>query len=103
MITLEELNELVIREFASDKLATKAWLKMKAQLSAPEDSLFGGDAQTYFDEVAYFCWRCGCNLGVTQDYWDGSETFYVALPRTEEEYQHNLAEAETYRKEVMGE
>ena len=98
MITVEELSAKVKEEFANSTLLKK-WDSMRSQLSL-DDPIWGGYTTTYEDEIAYFCWLCGCNLWVTQDYWDGSETFYISLPDTEEEYQENLREAKKWWDEV---
>lgn len=100
MITIDKLSALVEQEFTDCKYAIEEWNnKLKCRLTS-DDPIFGGEASTFNDDIAYFCWRCGCNLGVIQDYWDGSETFYISLPATEEEYQNNIKEADKWWKEV---
>ena len=122
MITLEELSNMVENEFKDYAPALMTWRDMKKYMEPHyeqvpcsdwykdeygnevqdyKEELVEGCASTYDDDIAYFCWKCGCNLGVTQDYWDGSETYYISLPRTEEEYRKNLNEADAWWKEVM--
>ena len=123
MVTLEELSIKVKEAFKGDSIALKEWSGIEGEMrphyeDVPcsdwytdeygneiqdyEAQLVEGCASTYEDDIAYFCWKCGCNLGFTQDYWDGSETYYISLPRTEEEYRKNLNEANQYWKEVIG-
>lgn len=121
MITAETLSTLVEAEFKNDSIILDEWNKKKAQLgphieSWPEewvesergvevtkwaDHNVWGSFNTYDDDLAYFCWKCGCGMGYTIDYWDGSPTYSVWLPHNEEEYQQNLKEADDYWKEVM--
>ena len=100
MITIEELDRLVRQEF--DETDIMSWDKIKVRLTSV-DPIWGGYAETYDDYLAYFLWKCGCNLTVTQDWVDGSETFTVSLPETEDEYLQNVKEAEAYWKEVIEE
>lgn len=100
MITSEELDIKVKEEFKNEPCMLKGWERMNDQLRS-NDPTFGGYAETYEDEIAHFCWLCGCNMSYVQDYWDGSPTFTVSLPRTEEEYQTNLKEANEWWNEVM--
>ena len=123
MITIEELDTLVKKEFGKYPSTIKVWDKMKVSLTPHIEEIptsgsvdfFGNEtvdafeeivcsyADTYEDDLAYFCWKCGCGLSVYTDYWDGSETYTVSLPDTEEEYQKNLADADAWWKEVMEE
>ena len=57
-----------------------------------EDVLVEGYGYTNDEDVAYFLWSCGCSLWTTQDYYDGSPSFTVKLPETEEEYKNNKKE-----------
>lgn len=126
MITLEELFTLVEKEFDRDfdenEFFRENWERMKATLEPHieqypgpvyideygnenwddyEEVVSYGD--TYDDELAYFCWRCGCNLYTSYDWIDGSPEYTITLPDTEEQYQKNLAEADKWWKEVMEE
>ena len=114
MITLEELDKLVKSEFEKYADMLKMWEDMKRTLTPHSEGVPGprdGEweeeicsyAKTYDDDMAYFCWRCGCSLSTLIDYWDGSPTYYLSMPTTEEEYQKNLAEADKWWKEVMEE
>ena len=123
MLTLEKLSTMVEEEFENNQTALDLWARMKLDMKPHYETVFGpwhtdeygnevpsyeekwvqGCASTYEDEMAYFCWKCGCGLWVTRDWIDGSETYYVMLPQTEEEYQKNLAEAEAWWKEVYEE
>ena len=111
MITIEELDKLIQAEF-KDTVTINEWEKKKNLLNdryepeyADADKVIWvkskGWFNTYIDELAYFCWKCGCNLVTTRDWVDGSETCTVSLPETEEEYHNNLVEADKYWKEVF--
>ncbi len=102
MITLGELDVKVREEFGNEPCMIKGWERMRNQLAC-NDPVWGGYAETGTDELADFCWMCGCSMSYTQDYWDGSPTFCITLPTTEEEYQTNLKEANAWWKEVCGE
>lgn len=102
MITLQELDIKVKEEFGNEPCMLKCWNNMKSQLECT-DPIWGGYAETGTDEIADFCWICGCNMSYTQDWVDGSPTFCITLPTSEEEYQKNLKEANAWWKEVMGE
>ena len=114
MITMGELDKLVKTEFEENPDMLKKWEDMKRTLTphiegvpGPEDCEWEEEicsyAQTYDDDMAYFCWKCGCHLSTHIDYWDGSPTYYLSMPTTEEEYQKNLAEADKWWKEIMEE
>lgn len=110
MITVEELSAKVKEEF-TDKYTLAEWEKKKNNLGpmyCPEymdanriewvES--NGYLITYDEDLAYFCWKCGCSLSVQQDWYDGSPTCCLWLPETEEEYQENLREAKKWWDEV---
>lgn len=122
MITMEELDKLVKAEFDGYAYTLKNWESVKPTLTPHIEQVPGAHfvneygsedweweeelcsyAQTYDDDIAYFCWKCGCHLSTHIDYWDGSPTYYLSMPSTEEEYQKNLAEAKKWWNEVMGE
>ena len=114
MLTIDELTELIHKDFDSDDYPVVEWYKKKDRLiphpegipiwetdedgteyvADYEQEMCEGFA-TYDDELAGWLWSKGCNVSYTQDYWDGSPTYYIGLPKTEEEYQKNL---EDYRK-----
>jgi len=111
MITKEELDALVRKEF-TDKVTRKEWYKKKNNLDeqyqpeyvAPNKLIWvksTGYVITADEDLAYFCWKCGCSLTVHQDWNDGSPTCCFWLPETEEEYQNNLKESAEWWKEVM--
>lgn len=122
MITIEELSRRVEREFANFPSILEEWKDAKPCLGKHLESIpkvwyegpdgdhveeweeieVNGDFMTYDDDLAYFCWSCGCNMGWTQDYWDGSYTYFVSLPETEKEFLKNLADAKKYAQEVLG-
>ena len=122
MITIEELDKMVREEFDYDKDLIEIWETMKNTLephieqtpgewfvdeNGNEDCKWYEEvcsyADTYEDEIAYFCWKCGCNLYTSYDWVDGSPEYTITLPHTEEQYQKNLAEAKKWWDEVMGE
>lgn len=96
MITLEELDKLVKEEFKDYMSTITEWDKKK-------NNLLWGGFSTYIDELALFCWKCGCSFGSSQDYWDGDITCDVWIPETEDEYQKNIKDGtdwwEKYIKE----
>ena len=111
MITKEELDKLVRQEF-TDEVTLKEWNKKKDNLDESWDPEYmdadrvewvrsRGYILTYDEDLAYFCWKCGCTLWTHQDWNDGSVVCSFSLPETEEEYQENLREAEAWWKEVM--
>lgn len=126
MITIEELFAKVEkkygRDFDDNEYFKAEWEKMKETLiphietypGKPFIDEYGNEdyeeieetvsyAETEEDELAYFCWRCGCNLYTSQSWYDGSYSFYISLPKTEEQYQENLREAKKWWNEVMEE
>lgn len=113
MITKEKLDELVRTEF-TDEITLREWNKKKDNLDPgyyPEYMdgnriewiKSNGAIVTYDEELAYFCWKCGCSLSVRYDWYDGSPTCTLWLPETEDEYQKNLKEANEWWKDVMEE
>lgn len=113
MITKEELDKLVRNEF-TDEVTIKDWEKKKDNLDEMYQPEYmdgnriewiksNGYIVTANEDLAYFCWKCGCTLSTHQDYWDGSVMCTFWLPSTEEEYQKNLEEANAWWKEVMEE
>lgn len=114
MITKAELSTLVEEEFRTDAVILDEWRKKKDNLDEmylPEymdgDRIewvkSNGTIVTYDEDLAYFCWKCGCSLSTRQDWNDGSPICCLWLPETEEEYQENLKEANAWWKEVMEE
>lgn len=125
MITLEELFTQVETEFkemfARDERSLKKWERMKDTLT-PHIEQYPGEwfidedgnedceyieevvsyANTEEDELADFCWLCGCTVQSTQSWYDGSYSYCITLPETEEEYQKNLEEASAYWAEAYG-
>lgn len=113
MITKEELDKLVRNEF-TDEVTIKEWETTKDNLDGIYEPEYmdadrvewvkvRGYIVTSDEDLAYFCWKCGCTLWTSQDYWDGSVQCTFWLPETEEEYQENLKEADAWWKEVMEE
>ena len=126
MITLEELFAKVETEFKDmfdqNEYFLEEWEKMKDTLT-PHVEQYPGEwftdedgnrdctyieevvsyADTEEDELADFCWLCGCNLYTSQNWHDGSYSYCITLPETEEQYQKNLAEAKKWWNEVMEE
>lgn len=111
MITKEKLDKLVRTEF-TDEVTIKEWEKKKNNLDEMYEPEYmdgnriewvksNGYIITYDEDLAYFCWKCGCSLTVHQDWDDGSPICCIWLPETEEEYQENLKEADIWWKEVM--
>lgn len=122
MITFEELDKLAQKEFEGCDYLLKEWNKKKEYLiphpepypcnwRTLEDGTEDWDWEeeivasfdTYDEELAYFCWYHGCSLWTTQNWVDGSPTFSVIWPATEEEYQENIKESHKWYKEVYEE
>lgn len=118
MITLETLTTDVEKwlntECKDDEIIRKEWNAIKRQMEPHYEPVFvkedevgeelvSGCASTYFDEFYDLCWKLGCTVGCHYDYWDGSPTYYISLPDTEEEYKKNVAEGTANWKEVIGE
>ena len=122
MLTIEELNKQVVEYFKDDALTLQAWNKNKNRLGEHYEQVpcsdwyldeYGNEVQdyetqkvngwfpTYEDELAYFCWKCGCNLFTHQDYWSGDCTFWVSLPTTKEEEQKNIEEGNKFWEEEI--
>lgn len=121
MITLEKLSELVEAEFANDNSVLEEWQVKKGNLLPHLEQVpcspwykdeYGNEVQdyaeeevngcldTYCEELAYFCWKCGCSLYWSQDWYSGNDEAAVYLPVTEEEYQNNLKEADNFWAEA---
>lgn len=114
MLTFEELDRKVTEDLEEEGYADflKEWNdKKRLLLPHPESYPIWETAEdgtdyiadygqemcegfaTYNDELAWVCEIYGCSVSYTQDYWDGSPTYYIGMPRTEEEYQENIARA----------
>lgn len=117
MITVESLEEMLLNEGYP---YMESWFKIKPYLEPTQEAqpvgppyldeygnecqdyetvTVNGCARTYEEDLVELLWKFGCTVTFTRDWVDGSPTFYVSLPETEEEYQNNVKEAEEFWKE----